>query len=238
MPTPFTQPHSYRCDFPKSKHNSSNLQVHLSPGEKEMIETLAAGGLSLVGGWFGAYLGAYLKKKGENLATHEDISKLVDQVRAVTQTTKEIEAKISDEVWGRQKQWELKREVLFEATRALARVDDALVGLHVITQVEKKENDINWVKNRLEANLKWNEIYSAFQEAGLLVAAVCSKEAGQAFEMYGRTLSKIAERLAKDIDPQIYMTSQADRLTKHLILRQVVRSELGIEETPALAVAK
>jgi len=75
--------------------------------------------LSLAGGWAGAYFGGYLTKKGENLATHEDIDKLVDQVRAVKQTTREIEAKISDEVWDRQKRWELKREVLFEATRAL-----------------------------------------------------------------------------------------------------------------------
>lgn len=67
-----------------------------------MLEAFLAGGLSLVGGWCGAHIGAYLKKKGENLATHEDIDKLVDQVRAVTQTTKEIEAKISDEMWDRQ----------------------------------------------------------------------------------------------------------------------------------------
>lgn len=32
---------------------------------------------------FGAYFGSYFKKKGENLATHEDIGKLVDQVRYV-----------------------------------------------------------------------------------------------------------------------------------------------------------
>jgi hypothetical protein len=31
----------------------------------------------------GAYLGAYLKKKGENLATHEDIENTVAQVGAV-----------------------------------------------------------------------------------------------------------------------------------------------------------
>ena len=43
----------------------------------------------------GAFIGSYLKKKGENLATHEDINKLVDQVKSVTQATKEIEAKIS-----------------------------------------------------------------------------------------------------------------------------------------------
>ncbi len=41
----------------------------------------------------GAFIGSYLMKKGENLATHEDINKLVDQVKSVTQATKEIEAK-------------------------------------------------------------------------------------------------------------------------------------------------
>jgi hypothetical protein len=50
---------------------------------------------------FGAYFGSYFRKKGENLATHEDISKLVDQVSAVTKATKEIEAKISSDVWDR-----------------------------------------------------------------------------------------------------------------------------------------
>jgi hypothetical protein len=43
----------------------------------------------------GAYLGSYLKKKGENLATHEDIDKLVKQVSAVTVATKQIEARIN-----------------------------------------------------------------------------------------------------------------------------------------------
>jgi hypothetical protein len=43
----------------------------------------------------GAYLGSYLKKKGENLATHEDVEKPVQQVSAVTAATKQIEAKIT-----------------------------------------------------------------------------------------------------------------------------------------------
>jgi hypothetical protein len=54
----------------------------------------------------GAYLGSYLKKKGENLATHEDVDKLVAQVAAVTETTKQIESKISHDVWERQRKWE------------------------------------------------------------------------------------------------------------------------------------
>jgi len=44
-----------------------------------------------------------------------------------TRVTNEIEAKISDEVWDRQKRWELKRDVLFEVARKLAAVDEKLV---------------------------------------------------------------------------------------------------------------
>jgi hypothetical protein len=48
-----------------------------------------------VGSGVGAYLLSYLKKKGENLATREDIDKLVQQVSAVTAATKQIEARIT-----------------------------------------------------------------------------------------------------------------------------------------------
>jgi len=36
---------------------------------------------------------------------------------------------ISDAAWNRQKRWELKREVLFDATKRLAEVSDALTVL-------------------------------------------------------------------------------------------------------------
>ena len=74
----------------------------------------------------GGYLGAYLKKKGENLATHEDLEKLVHQIRATTEATKAIEARISDEMWNRQRQWEMKKEVFVEATRTIAKADAVL----------------------------------------------------------------------------------------------------------------
>lgn len=62
--------------------------------ENVILWLLVAG----VGSFGGSYLGAYFKKKGENYATKEDLGDLVQQVRAVTTVTKEIEAKISDEV--------------------------------------------------------------------------------------------------------------------------------------------
>jgi hypothetical protein len=66
-----------------------------------MMENLLALGLTtLVSAFVGSYLASYLKKKGENLATHEDIDKLVDQVRAVTTATKEIEERIESSLTG------------------------------------------------------------------------------------------------------------------------------------------
>jgi hypothetical protein len=58
-------------------------------------------GLSILVGAFVGYLAGYMKKKGENLATKEDLDDLVKQVSAVTQATKAIEAKITDQMWNR-----------------------------------------------------------------------------------------------------------------------------------------
>jgi len=146
-----------------------------------MIEALAAGGLSLLGGWLGAYLGAYLKKKGENLATHEDIDKLVDQVRAVTQATKEIEAKISSDVWTRQKQWEMKREVVFDAMKRVIQADNALLSYSMILKVDHTEDEA-WVQTVHDRLVKWLDAANALDESRILVTVVCGEETKKALD--------------------------------------------------------
>ena len=86
------------------------------------VANLATGGaLFLIGLLIGSFVRPYLAKKGENLATLEDIQGLVDQVAAVTTTTKKIEAEISTGVWDKQKRWDMKREVLFDAAKKSGR---------------------------------------------------------------------------------------------------------------------
>src|SRR5207248_3924789 len=46
-----------------------------------------------------AYLIAYVKKKGEYFATKQAFDDLLAQVRETTETTKKIEAKISQATW-------------------------------------------------------------------------------------------------------------------------------------------
>jgi hypothetical protein len=89
----------------------------------------------------GAAVGAYFKRRAENLATHDDLDKLVAQMAAVTETTENIKAAISDDVWDRQKQWEMRRDTVFESMRALGELDCALVDLQSknLTQIPKSD---------------------------------------------------------------------------------------------------
>jgi hypothetical protein len=77
------------------------------------------------------FFGAYANKKGENLATKEDIAQL-------TKIAEGIRAKISDEVWDRQKQWELKRDAVLDAIRAHADLEYALVNLNSLLSTSKE----------------------------------------------------------------------------------------------------
>ena len=82
--------------------------------------------VTLLSAGIGAYIGAYLKEKGKNTATKEDFNDLKEQTRQLTHATKEIETKIDDQVWNRQRQWEMKKEIFIEATRIAAKADETL----------------------------------------------------------------------------------------------------------------
>jgi len=53
-----------------------------------------------------SFFSSYLSKKGENVATQEDIQKLMDQVRE----TERVKSEISDRMWDRQAKWTIRRQ--------------------------------------------------------------------------------------------------------------------------------
>jgi hypothetical protein len=196
-----------------------------------MDELFKLGMVALVAG-VGAYIGSYMKTKGENLATHEDIDKLVEQVRAVTTTTKEIEAKISNDVWDRQKRWELKREVIFEAARRVSDIEDALFSLQSVWQVEranpKQEGGQGWAEPKIERMAKWSKATAAFDETRLMVSIVCGNEVKNACDEFGTFTTAIAGAIIKD-DAEIYAKSQKELVKKSFLLKIAMRRELGID---------
>jgi hypothetical protein len=173
------------------------------------------------------FLSSYMKKKGENLATHE-----VEQVRAVTTTTKNIEAKISSEVWDRQKRWELKRDVLFEVARRLSELNDALLAYASSLRTEKTHEQ-SWNETFLERSKRWLAASTAFDEAELLVAIVCNKETKGALDDFDLTASTVTAGIGKQ-DAGIYDKSRADLARKLLAVRVAIRKELEIDRPAEL----
>jgi hypothetical protein len=187
---------------------------------------------TLVSGGVGLYLGAYLKKKGENLATQEDIAKLVEQMKVVTKATKEIEAKISDEVWNRQRQWELKREVLFGLVKTIGDLSDKLTALHAVYQVSRvKPGGIGIVDEHkeLERIEAWGQTATELDTAILLVGTVCGAELKKVVLDFGLFCRRIVVALQQG-DPDAFMRSVKEFTTKREEVLAAIQRELGFDK--------
>jgi hypothetical protein len=117
-----------------------------------------------------AYLAAYLKRKAEDLATREALADLVKQVEATTAATKSIEAKISNEMWDRQGQWEMKRDLLFDAVRTVGDSRDKYFALPLIGAYPSEKSD--------EAKEQWQK---ESRQAVAVLQAPFDKLAGLVF---------------------------------------------------------
>lgn len=188
--------------------------------------------LSLVGAGVGSFLGAYLKKKGENLATHEDINKLVEQVSAVTQATKEIESKISDEVWGRQRQWEMKRDALFALAEAKSAVENALIHLNTVFGSGPTQAATESSKEALQA---WAQADAAFDAALTRVSLVCGQELNrqlQSFDLFIKTAARdIGARDSSD--GSVFPKRVPEFVQERVALNAAIRKELGVDRALA-----
>ncbi len=190
---------------------------------KLLLEAVVAGA--------GAYLGSYLKKKGENLATREDINNVVEQVKAVTRATKEIEAKISSDVWDRQKRWELKRDLLFQTTKTIAAVRNALLFLSAACSTQKKEQDPERLKafqDRInEVNEKCFAAMRDFDESAQLTTLVCGKEVNELLINF----TKLTRRMAKEMreNPEVFKMSGKDLREQSDAIAAAIRKEMGVD---------
>jgi hypothetical protein len=194
---------------------------------------------TLVSAFVGSYLAGYLKKKGENLATHEDISKLVDQVEAVTEATKKIEAEISVGVWNKQKRWEMKREVLFEAAKRMSEVDDAIVGWMLVmkehqakqkalaTSVPSPEEQLAWEQVKNDVAKRWISGIAAFHETTLFVGIVCREDAKKAFEDLSRFVDALGGQITEV--PDAYRAAKPELDRRIQVARDAIRKELEVD---------
>jgi hypothetical protein len=186
---------------------------------------------TVLGAGVGAFFGSYLRKKGENWATHEDIDKLVDQMKAVTLAQKEIEAKISNEMWERQRKWEVKREALFEAMKEIGSVEYALINLiqtYATARTDLEPNTPDRMREKSAATGTWNTALVSFKKTKLLAILVCGQELRDAFAALEQSIIAYAsETVSGDHGTTSFATvrQQMDALI------QSVRRELHVDET-------
>jgi hypothetical protein len=174
----------------------------------------------------GAFLVPYLNTKGTNVATHEDISKLVDQVAAVTKTTKEIEAKISNEVWDRQKQWEFKKEAVFDVLKALGSLHSAVSELHSAYKSIPLETTVD-AQLRLEAYEKYKDIYNEFTRASVVAGVVCGKNVSERLSELEVVASHMARYAA--MDNVTASKAKVEEFTEGVLrIQMALRLDLGI----------
>lgn len=195
-----------------------------------MEKLIALALTTLIGAFIGSFLGSYLKKKGENLATHEDLDKLVEQVRAVTTTTKEIEARISTDVWDRQKRWEMKREVLFDGTKRLGAIQLALRKYLSAVGVRKmrRQDGLSEMPPQmmLDASKELRHAMEKFQETGLLLEIVSGPEVKSACGDFQRLSEAIATALSNTDDLTSYHKYSAELSEKARAVTDAIRKEL------------
>jgi hypothetical protein len=197
----------------------------------EVLKFITVVLVSGFGAWAGSYFNSYAKTKGENLATHEDIGMLVDQIKAVTQTAKEIEAKISNEVWDRQRRWELKRDTLFTAAQRAAEALEILnsfYAMHTVVAADPKADTPYMVTRKGEKMASWSLISAALSESSLLVRIVCGKEVSRVFEEFRTAINNHALALLT-IDKDRIEPTRTDSIGTSMKFEIVMRKDLGIE---------
>jgi hypothetical protein len=86
--------------------------------------------------WSKAYFEPYLKRKAENLATHEDVERLITQVRE----TERVKAEIADRMWDRQSKWTAKKECYISLVEQLTRIID-LMNEYVQLAITMKDRE-------------------------------------------------------------------------------------------------
>jgi len=183
--------------------------------------------------FLGSYLGAYLKKKGENQAIHEDLTNVLEQVSAVTTTTKTIEAKISDDVWRRQKHWELKRDVLFEVLRKFRAAEETLVFFDGLMGVHAENPEVtHFLKSSVEAGEKWLAASGEFEEAQSLLEAVCDQELVAASKRLRRHLRSVAVKIGNK-EFEAYKQSREETQKLSLDFKGAIRKELDLLTQPS-----
>jgi hypothetical protein len=151
-------------------------------------------------------------------------------MRAVTQATKEIESKISNEMWDRQKQWEIKKDAIFDAMKEMGRVENSLIELmarYIAFKSEIVAEDER--QARVDAGTRFQQALMSLNRANVLLALVCSDEVRNKISVIVGIGTNVRKHLSTND------VNEANKRTQELMdalseLTFMIRAELRIDE--------
>lgn len=97
----------------------------------------------------GGYLKSYMGKKGERKALDEDLQLILREVREVTHTQEDIKKQIS----GRQRLWELKREIAYDILKTSGTLSHLFVVICSANQTVRDPNISDEYRSKLMNDL-------------------------------------------------------------------------------------
>jgi hypothetical protein len=195
-----------------------------------ILIVLAANIIVLV---FSSFFKGYGQKKGENLATKEDLKGVVEQVKAVTRTTEEIKSEISGESWAKQRHWDIKRDTAMDIMRVYGRLQEASANLFEAASYRDMAQHLTSQEVNAKAAQKHETAYKQFQAAMTtfwqleeIARLIFSTKVYEKMDIVKRAFNKLAAALFED-------NGKFDPLFEELRAKQedlatTIRAELGI----------
>jgi hypothetical protein len=174
----------------------------------------------------GIYFKSYFDKKGANLATKEDFKDLKAQTAELRLATKEIEAKIDEQIWSRQRQWELKRDILVKLAATISDFEQSVMGIS--NKVENRSNSLREGELFNAALARWNEQSDKFERDSFVAGLVVTIETRRAMGDLSKALRDATTDILGQQKNAIYRTHHRNIVMKLEIARGHIRDELGI----------
>lgn len=187
----------------------------------------------------GAFLGAYVKRRAEDVAMNANFQNVLDQLKRQTEETENIKAAISDDVWDRQEQWKMKRDSILSAVLALHEMENALVELNSCFTVPPELCDQSARERQKgiqqEALTRFRDSSTAYQSAMLTIDLVVGIQLSKALSNYFQFACPLAVKIMTERKAVIESEANKQRAEMSKAVIKSAREVLGIRDAGEIA---
>jgi hypothetical protein len=131
----------------------------------QAVLVMVIGALNVVALLFNSFFKSYAEKKGENLATKEDLKDVVDQVKRVTLTTEEIKSEISQRDWSEQRSWDMKRDTAIDIMKTYGTLLQTSIALLEAAVREERAYETGDQDNKRRMHAEYAAAYKEYAAA-------------------------------------------------------------------------